>query len=82
LQGLIALSGVGSGTLIGIGTTLLFLPLFDFSGGLPPYSVRVAWNEIALVYGVFGAVLILVALFMALILSRQQLARVVKLGNI
>lgn len=82
LQGLIALSGVGSGTLIGIGTTLLFLPLFDFSGGLPPYSVRVAWNEIALVYGVFAAVLILVAFFMALVLSRQQLARVVKLGNI
>lgn len=82
LQGLIALSGVGSGTLIGMGTTLLFLPLFDFSGGLPPYSVRVAWNEIALVYGVFGAVLILVALFMSFVLSRQQLARVVKLGNI
>jgi putative ABC transport system permease protein len=82
LQGLIALSGVGSGTLIGMGTTLLFLPLFDFSGGLPPYLVRVAWDEIALVYGVFGAVLILVALFMSFILSREQLARVVKLGNI
>ncbi|MEO1290376.1 MAG: hypothetical protein AAFV93_21700, partial [Chloroflexota bacterium] len=47
LQGLIALSGVGSGTLIGTGTTLLFLPLLDFSGGLPPYIVRVAWDEIA-----------------------------------
>ena len=82
LQGLIAVSGVGSGTLIGTGTTLLFLPLFDFSGGLPPYIVRVAWDEIALVYIVFGAVLLLVALFLSLVLSRQQLSRVVKLGNI
>lgn len=82
LQGLIAISGVGSGTLIGTATTLLFLPLFDFSGGLPPYIVRVAWDEIALVYIVFGAVLLLVALFLSLVLSRQQLARVVKLGNI
>ncbi|GAB5492079.1 MAG: hypothetical protein Phog2KO_22940 [Phototrophicaceae bacterium] len=82
LQGLIAVSGVGSGTLIGTGTTLLFLPLFDFSGGLPPYIVRVAWDEIALVYIVFGAVLFLVALFLSLVLSRQQLSRVVKLGNI
>src|SRR5690606_36953628 len=81
LQGLIAVSGVGSGTLIGTGTTLLFLPLFDFSGGLPPYIVRVAWDEIALVYIVFGAVLLFVALFLSLVLSRQQLSRVVKLGN-
>ncbi|MGB7337349.1 MAG: ABC transporter permease, partial [Phototrophicaceae bacterium] len=82
LQGLIAISGVGSGTLIGIGTTLLFLPFLDFSGGLPPYIVRVAWNEIALVYIIFGAILLLVALFLSVILSRQQLSRVVKLGNI
>lgn len=82
LQGLIAISGVGSGTLIGTGTTLLFLPLLDFSGGLPPYIVRVAWDEIALVYIVFGAVLLLVAFFLSLVLSRQQLSQVVKLGNI
>ncbi len=82
LQGLIAVSGVGSGTLIGTGTTLLFLPQLDFSGGLPPYIVRVAWDEIALVYIVFGAVLLFVALFLSLVLSRQQLSRVVKLGNI
>lgn len=82
LQGLIALSGVASGTLIGLGTTLLFLPYFDFGGGLPPYLVRVAWDEIAYVYGIFAAVLLLVAFLMAFVLSRQQLSRVVKLGSI
>jgi hypothetical protein len=82
LQGLIAVSGVASGTLIGLGTTILFLPYFDFGGGLPPYLVRVAWDEIAYVYGIFSAVLLLVAFLMSFVLSRQQLSRVVKLGNI
>ncbi|MAU09155.1 MAG: hypothetical protein CL607_04985 [Anaerolineaceae bacterium] len=82
LQSLIAFSGVGSGTLIGLGTTILFLPMFDFSGGLPPYQLRLAWDEILLVYGLFGAVLLIVALIMALVLTRQQLSRAVKLGSI
>jgi putative ABC transport system permease protein len=82
LQSLIAVSGVASGTLIGLGTTILFLPYFDFGGGLPPYLVRVAWDEIAYVYGVFSAVLLLVAFLMAFVLSRQQLSRLVKLGSI
>jgi putative ABC transport system permease protein len=82
LQGLIAISGVGSGTLIGLATTLLFLPLFDFSGGLPPYQLRIAWGDIQIVYSVFGTILILLALMMAFVLTRQQLAKAVKLGNI
>lgn len=82
LQSLIAISGVGSGTLIGLGTTILFLPMFDFSGGLPPYQLRLAWDEILLVYGMFGAVLLLVALVMAFVLTRQQLSNAIKLGSI
>ncbi|MCA9915677.1 MAG: hypothetical protein KC496_20120, partial [Anaerolineae bacterium] len=82
LQTLIAISGVGSGTLIGLGTTVLFLPMFDFSGGLPPYQLRLAWDEILLVYGMFGAALLVVALLMALVLTRQQLANAVKLGSL
>ncbi len=62
-------------------TTLLFLPLLDFSGGLPPYLVRVAWGEIALVYGVFAGILFLVSIAITTALSREQLAAVVKLGE-
>ncbi len=82
IQLLIALGGVGSGTLIGLSTTLLFLPMFDFSGGLPPYQLRLAWNEILLVYGMFGAVLVFVALIMAILLTRQQLSQAVKIGSV
>jgi putative ABC transport system permease protein len=82
LQGLVAISGIVSGTAIGIGTTLLFLPLLDFSGGLPPYLVRVAWDEITLVYLVFAGVLFVVTLMLSLLLSREQLAAAVKIGDL
>jgi putative ABC transport system permease protein len=81
LQGMIAVSGILSGTSIGVLTTLLYLPLLDFSGGLPPYLVRVAWEEIILVYSVFAGVLFFVTLFISLALSREQLSQVVKLGD-
>lgn len=81
LQGLIAGSGILSGTAVGVGTTLLFLPLLDFSSGLPPYFVRVAWNDIMLVYSAFAAILFVVTLFTTLLMSRQSLSTVVKLGD-
>jgi putative ABC transport system permease protein len=81
LQGMIAGSGILSGTSIGLATTLLFLPLLDFSGGLPPYLVRVAWNDIALVYTVFAGVMLIVTLCITLLLGRQSLSTVVKLGD-
>lgn len=81
LQGLAAISGILAGTSIGIATTVLFLPLLDFSGGLPPYLVRVAWDEIVIVYGIFAGVLLAVTLILTLVLSREQLANVVRLGD-
>ena len=82
LQSLVSLAGIASGTSIGFATTLLYLPVLDFSGGLPPYLVRVSWEEILIVYGIFAAILFAVTLFTSLMLSREQLASVVKLGNI
>jgi putative ABC transport system permease protein len=80
-QGIAALGGIAGGTLIGISTTLLFLPLMDFSGGLPPYLVRVAWGEITLVYSLFAAVLFGVTVSTTALLSRQQVSTMVKLGD-
>jgi putative ABC transport system permease protein len=81
LQGMIAASGIISGTLIGVATTLLFLPLLDFSGGLPPYLVRVAWNDIIMVYLLFAGVLVIVTLMTTILLGRQSLSTVLKLGD-
>ncbi len=82
LQSLMASSGILSGTTIGVMTTLLYLPLLDFSGGLPPYLVRVAWDEIIIVYSVFAGILLFVTLFISLLLSREQLSQVVKIGDV
>jgi putative ABC transport system permease protein len=81
LQGISTLSGILSGTGIGLLTTWLFLPLLDFSGGMPPYQVRVAWDEIMLVYGTFAGILFVLTFLMTLILSREQLTTVVRLGE-
>ncbi|MBN1201288.1 MAG: ABC transporter permease [Anaerolineae bacterium] len=81
-QGIAALGGIAGGTVIGMGTTLLFLPLLDFSGGLPPYLVRVAWDDITLVYSVFAAVLFDVTVLTTMLLSRQHISTLVKLGDV
>ncbi len=80
-QGIAAMGGILGGTAIGIATTLLFLPLLDFSGGLPPYMVRVAWGEITVVYSLFAAVLFGVTVLTTALLSRQQVSTLVKLGG-
>lgn len=82
LQGIAASSGILGGTTIGVATTLLFLPLLDFSGGLPPYLVRVAWDEIIVVYAVFAGVLFFVTVLTTIMASLQQLSSVVKLGDV
>jgi putative ABC transport system permease protein len=81
VQGMAAASGILSGTAIGIGTTLLFLPLLDFSSGLPPYLVRVAWNDIFLVYSAIALVLFVVTLFTTIMMGRERLSTIVKLGD-
>jgi putative ABC transport system permease protein len=81
LQGMAAASGILSGTSIGVATTLLFLPLLDFSDGLPPYLVRVAWSDILLVYAIFATILFFVTLLTTLLMSRERLTTIVKLGD-
>jgi putative ABC transport system permease protein len=80
-QGLAALSGILGGTLIGLATTQLYLPLLDFSNGLPPYLIRVAWGDIYSVYAIFAAILLTVILSTTFFMSRQRLSTVVKLGD-
>lgn len=80
-QGLFVAGGILGGTSIGAMTTLLYLPLLDFGGGLPPYLVRVAWGDIFLVYAIFAGVLAFVTLFTTMILGRERLFTVVKLGE-
>ncbi len=81
VQSITATSSILVGTGVGALTTLLFLPLLDFSGGLPPYLVRVAWTEIILVYVLFAGTLFTLTLSLTTLLSREQITTVVKLGE-
>ncbi|MFN8447471.1 MAG: hypothetical protein U0521_02445 [Anaerolineae bacterium] len=81
LQTLMTGSGVLSGTSIGVATTLLYLPLLDFSGGLPPYLVRVAWSNIILVYAAFALILFTGSFGTTAFLGRERLSTIVKLGD-
>lgn len=81
VQGLSAMGGIAGGTLIGVATTLLYLPVLDFSTGLPPYLVRVAWNDIALVYAAFAGVLLVVTAITTFVMGRESLSALVKLGD-
>jgi putative ABC transport system permease protein len=81
-QGIAALGSIAGGTLIGVSTTLLFLPLMDFSGGLPPYLIQVAWLQIASVYALFAAALITVMISTTILLGREQVSTLVKLGDV
>jgi putative ABC transport system permease protein len=81
LQGMVVGMGILSGTLIGLLTTQLYLPLLDFSDGLPPYFVRIAWNDITLVYGGIAFMLLIVTFSATLMISRERLTTVVKLGD-
>jgi hypothetical protein len=80
-QGLAVLSGILGGTSIGAATTLLYLPLLDFSGGLPPYMVRVAWSDILTVYAVFAGVLFVVTIYTTILMGRESMSTMLKLGD-
>jgi putative ABC transport system permease protein len=84
-QALIIGAGVLAGTLIGISASGLFIPFLQVRGGqhpqTPPFVVQIAWNQIAIIYAVFGAMLLLAVLVTLLLLRRMQLFQAVKLGE-
>lgn len=81
LQGLLAVSGIAAGTSIGLATALSYLPLLDFSGGLPPYLVRIGWQEIAQVYLVFAGILLLMTAITTIVIARARLTTILRLGE-
>lgn len=81
LQSLVALSGIAIGTITGVITTNLYLPLLDFSNKLPPYLVQVAWHDIVRVYLTFALILLVVIVSVTFALNRQQLTTIIRLGD-
>jgi putative ABC transport system permease protein len=78
-------AGMLAGTIIGVTASQLFIPFLQVrrSGKplLPPFVVQIAWDQIGLIYAVFGAMLLLAVFVMLMLLRRMKLFQAVKLGE-
>ena len=76
-----ALAGTGLGVLV----SDLFIPFFQVRAGehpfTPPFVVQIAWNEIAYIYAVFGAMFVAGVIVLLFSLRRIRIFEAVKLGE-
>ncbi len=84
-QVLLVLAGVGAGSGIGLLAAQLVVPLLQVGAGphpgTPAYPPQLAWDQVAIIYLVFGAALLLTLLALAWIMGRMRLFQAVKLGD-
>jgi putative ABC transport system permease protein len=79
---------IGLGTLAGSGLGLLisrlFIPFLQVGGSLitsiPPFAVRIAWNDLVFIYIAIGVALVLALLIMLWLLARLKAFEAIKLG--
>jgi putative ABC transport system permease protein len=84
-QVLLVATGVGAGTSIGLLAAQLVVPLFQVGAGphpgTPVAPPQIAWDQVAIIYVVFGAALLFTLLALAAIMGRMRLFQAVKLGD-
>lgn len=83
-QLLLVAAGIGAGTLIGLVTAQQVVPRLQVKIGAfdgPPYPPQIAWEQVQIIYLVFGVALLLTLLALAWILGRMRLFQAVKLGD-
>lgn len=84
-QALIIGCGMLGGTLIGVTASHLFIPFLQVRRGdnplIPPFIVEIAWDQIWLIYAVFGIMLLIAVMLTMILLRRMKLFQAVKLGE-
>jgi putative ABC transport system permease protein len=84
-QGLIIGIGMGIGTLLGVTASQLFIPFLqvrsDINPNTPPFVVEIAWDQIGIIYGIFGSMLVLAVIITMVLLARMRIFQAVKLGE-
>lgn len=85
-QVLLVVAGLGAGTGIGLLAAKLVVPLYQVGvgphPGTPSYPPQIAWDEVTLIYAVFGVALLLTLVALAWVLARMRLFQAVKLGDV
>jgi putative ABC transport system permease protein len=77
-------AGIAAGTGIGALAAQLVVPRLQVGVGPhpgPAYPAQMAWDQVQVIYGVFGVALLLTLLALAWILGRMRLFQAVKLGD-
>ncbi len=84
-QVVLLLVGLLAGTALGLATGRLFIPFLQAQGGMhpgtPPFIVRTAWGDVALIYALFAATATAsIGLTLAL-LRRMRVYEAIKMGE-
>ncbi len=84
-QAVLIISGTVTGTLLGVWASTIFIPFFqvgaDKTALVPPYNVQIAWEQIGLIYAIFGAMFVAAVIVLFMLLNRMRLFEAVKLGE-
>lgn len=84
-QAILILTGIGLGTGLGVWTSSLFIPFLQVGTGktaqIPPFVVQIAWDQIWMIYAVFGTMYVLAVSVLILLLIRMRVFEAVKLGE-
>jgi putative ABC transport system permease protein len=64
----------------------LFIPYLqvgaDKTALVPPFVVQIAWEELWIIYAVFGAMFLVAVLVLIVLLARMKVFEAVKLGEV
>jgi len=85
-QALLILTGAGLGTVLGVAAGRLFIPYLqvgaDKTAQVPPFAVQVAWQELGLIYAIFGVMFVAAVGVLLVLLARMRIFEAVKLGEV
>ena len=84
-QAVLILAGGGLGSALGIWASILFIPFLQVGAGktaqVPPFVVHIAWQELWIIYAVFGTMFVIAVLVLIALLVRMKVFEAVKLGE-
>jgi putative ABC transport system permease protein len=85
-QAVLILAGGGLGSALGIWASNLFIPFLQVGAGkaaqVPPFVVHIAWQELWIIYAVFGTMFVIAVLVLIALLVRMKIFEAVKLGEV
>jgi putative ABC transport system permease protein len=82
---LLLVLGCVAGTILGAGMGIVFIPYYQIgtatTGGIPPYTVEIAWSALYRVYLLFGVLFLMALGALIWAVRRMRLFQVIKMGG-